>query len=97
MSDLRSLTSNMTLNFDPGTEKIPTVKSALYYEVKHMNRREWLLMNMNVRADVTLTLRKHAYVTYSKFLTAVKIDNFKMKDGYISLIFAQITEILGTR
>lgn len=47
MSDLRSLTSNMTLNFDPGTEKIPTVKSALYYEVKHMNRREWLLMNMN--------------------------------------------------
>ena len=51
MSDLRSLTSNMTLNFDPGTEKIPTVKSALYYEVKHMNRREWLLMNMNVSFD----------------------------------------------
>lgn len=47
VSDLRSLSSNMTLNFDLGREKIPTVKSALYYEVKHMNRREWLLMNMN--------------------------------------------------
>ena len=38
----------MTLNFDPGSEKIPTVKSALYYEVKLMDRREALLKNMNV-------------------------------------------------
>lgn len=48
MSDLRSMSSNLTMNFDPETEKIPSVKSALYYEVKHMDRRERIVRDMHV-------------------------------------------------
>jgi len=43
------MTSALTTNFDPDFEKIPSVKSALYYEVKHMNRRERIVRDMHVR------------------------------------------------
>ncbi|XP_052213965.1 uncharacterized protein LOC127832502 [Dreissena polymorpha] len=46
-SDLRSMTSALTMNFDPETEKIPSVKSALYYEVKHLDRREKIVRDLH--------------------------------------------------
>lgn len=43
LSDLRSMSSSLTMNFDPEKEKIPSVKSALYYEIRHFNWRERLV------------------------------------------------------
>ncbi|XP_045163424.1 uncharacterized protein LOC123527809 [Mercenaria mercenaria] len=47
LSDLRSISSSLTTNFDPEKEKIPSVKSALYYEIRHLNWRERLVRDMH--------------------------------------------------
>ncbi|KAL4221840.1 hypothetical protein ACF0H5_020094 [Mactra antiquata] len=86
LSDIKSVTSSLTMNFDPEKEKIPSVKSALYFEVKHLNRRERIVQDMHTLMYIhSLTLILYVLTNhwYSIFwLLAYLIPMWYMIPGF---------------
>ncbi|WAR13742.1 VAC8-like protein [Mya arenaria] len=111
ISDLRSMSSSLTMNFDPEREKIPSVKSALYYEVKHLNRRERIVQDLHALLymhSLTLFLYVLTSYWYSVFWLAgyllpfwYLIPGYTRIGGYIGntfhrrLWFCVITGLMG--